>query len=52
MTPTRYLRAKTASLEKMMHQARNARGADRDAKDRRKVRADLEEDVADAASLL
>jgi len=49
MTSTQDLRAKIASLEKMVHQLRNTRGADRDVKTRRKVRTDLKEDVADAA---
>ena len=50
MTSARDIRAMVASLDKNMQQVRSARGADRDVEARKKMRADLEEDIADAAA--
>ena len=41
-----------ASLEKSMHQVRSARGADRNVDARKKARAALDEDVADATAVV
>ena len=41
-----------SSLDKVMHQVRSARGADCDVEARKKARAALDEDIADATALL
>ena len=52
MMLARDVRAMVSSLDKNIPQVRSARGPSCDNEIRRKARAELEEDVADAAALL